>query len=72
LYRLHKACYSRLPEGIQVNNKISVAIAELQFALALYNADKTDKRIVGLLTDAAGLVAQAIATGQNPVGGTDN
>lgn len=55
-----------------MDTHISVAIAELQFALALFNANKKDQRIVTLLTDAASLVAQAIATGQNPIGGPDN
>ena len=54
-----------------MNNHISVAIAELQFALALYNANKADARISQLLADAAGSIAQAISTGQNPIGGSD-
>ena len=51
-----------------MNTRISIAIAQLQLAQALFAADKHDERIVPLLTDAAGAVAQAIADAQNPIG----
>lgn len=54
-----------------MHSRIAIAIAELQLADALFDADKKDKRIVSLLTDAAGLIAKAIADAQNPVGPLD-